>query len=173
MKTTIHTHKTKRGAALVILLVAMIAVGVVGLTPATAGNAQVPFEAHTLGTPAWTSVNTVETHGVGNATGVGRFTNSGVIVLSGPTGSCPGGGPGYPNVHTETLTTPNGDTLVIGILGFACQAGPDSWEGAGIWSVIGGTGRFEGTTGQGTLTGRADFAAGECEFDLVGTISRP
>src|SRR4029079_987405 len=116
-------------AALVILLVAMVAVGVVGLAPATARNAQVPFTAHTLGTPAWTSANTVETHGVGNATHVGRFTNSGVIVLSGPTGSCPDGDPGSPNVHTETLTAVHGDKLVIGIVGFACQTGPDSWEG--------------------------------------------
>jgi hypothetical protein len=157
----------------VILLAAIAALGVVGLSPAAAGTGQVPFTAHTLGTPVWTSPTTVETHGVGNATHVGRFTNSGVIVLSTPTGTCADGGPNYPNVHTETLTTVAGDTLVIRILGLACQTGPDSWKGTGTWSVIGGTGRFEGTTGQGTIDGRADFGTGECEFDLKGTISRP
>src|SRR5262245_32718355 len=156
MKTTIHSHKTKRGAVLVILLVAIAALGIVGLAPATAGNAQVPFTANTTGTPVWATANTVETHGVGNATHVGRFSNSGLIVLSGPTGSCPGRGPGYPTVQPETLTAVNGDQLVIGIDGFACQTGPDSWHGAGTWTVIGGTGRFEETTGGGTLTGRAD-----------------
>src|SRR5262245_26520023 len=165
--------RLKRGGAVTVLLVVAVGIGLVGLTPATAGNSQAPFEAHISGTPTWTGPTTVETHGAGIATHVGRVVNSGEILLSAPTAGCPGGALGLPNVHTETLTAVNGDQLVVGIVGFACQTGPDAYEGTGTWSVIGGTGRFEGTTGRGTLVGRADFAAGECEFALVGTISRP
>ena len=103
MKTTIHSLKTKRGIALVILLVTMVTVGVVGLAPATAGNAQVPFKAHITGAPAWTSPTTVVTHGTGTATGVGRFVNSGDIVVDAPSGTCANGTPAYPNVQIETL----------------------------------------------------------------------
>jgi hypothetical protein len=173
MKTTIHSLKTKRCIALVILLVTMVTVGVVGLAPATAGNAQVPFKAHITGAPAWTSPTTVVTHGTGTATGVGRFVNSGDIVVDAPSGTCANGTPAYPTVQIETLTAANGDQLVLRMLVVVCEIAPDSWEGAGTWSVVSGTGRFEGMTGHGTVNGLCKFVPPDCDIDFVGTISRP
>jgi hypothetical protein len=37
--------------------------------------------------------------------------------------------------------------------------------------VIGGTGRFEGATGQGWCDGRADFQANTFEATLTGTLT--
>jgi len=163
----------RRGALPVILLVASVAMAVAWLTPATAAGQDVPFKARSSGTPAWTSPTTVETHGTGTATGVGRFVDSGFVVLSAAAPGCPGGGLGLPHVHTETLTAVDGGKLVLRLLGLACPTGPNSWHGTGTWTVVDGTGRFEGMTGHGTFEGSADFAAGECELDFEGTISHP
>jgi len=173
MKPTIHSLKTKRGVALVILLVTMVTVGVVGLAPATAANAQIPFKAHITGAPAWTSPTTVETHGTGTATGVGRFTSSGQIVVDAPSGTCANGTPALPNVQTETLTAENGDQLVLRIVAVACAIAPNDFVGGGTWSVVSGTGRFEGMTGHGTVNGHCKFVPPDCDVDFVGTISRP
>ena len=173
MKPTIHSLKTKRGVALVILLVTMVTVGVVGLAPATAANAQIPFKAHITGAPAWTSPTTIVTHGTGTASGVGRFTSSGQIVVDAPNGTCADGTPNYPNVQIETLTAENGDQLVLRIVAVACQIAPQDFVGGGTWSVVSGTGRFAGMTGHGTVNGHCKFIPPDCEVDFVGTISPP
>jgi hypothetical protein len=47
---------------------------------------------------------------------------------------------------------------------------------SGTYNVIGGTGRFAGATGQGAVTGSAQFTGegiGVGDFALDGTISSP
>jgi hypothetical protein len=80
---------------------------------------------------------------------------------------------------TFTLTGANGDTLV---LEDTFETTPPDAGGAftfgGTYEVVGGTGRFAGATGSGTVTGSAQFTgpaadAGVAEFTFDGTVSSP
>jgi hypothetical protein len=153
-------------------LAAAVTLGLLALAPATAADGRVPFEARLSGTAAFTSPTTVEFHGTGHATHLGRIVGSGVAILGPPTGNCPDGAPGIPNVHTETLTAANGDELVIRMVNVGCPTGPFTFRGTGHWTVLGGTGRFRDATGQGTNEGRADFESNTFELALRGTLSR-
>ena len=46
-------------------------------------------------------------------------------------------------------------------------------HGTGHWVVTGGTGRFSGSSGQGTIDGHADFNQGVFSFQFTGTLSAP
>jgi hypothetical protein len=157
---------------LLILLAVAGGLGLAGLTPATAGNGRVPFKARLSGTAVFTSPTTVEFHGAGHATHMGRIVAGGVAILDPPTGSCPSGVPGIPTVHTETLAAANGDELTIRMVDVACPTGPATFHGTGHWTVVGGAGRFADTSGEGTAEGDADFAMSTLEFRLTGTLSR-
>jgi hypothetical protein len=156
----------------VVALAAAVTLGLLTLAPAAAAKGQVPFKARLSGTAAFTSPTTVEFHGGGHATHLGRIVGSGVAVLGPPTGTCPGGAAGIPNVHTETLTAANGDELVIRMVDVACATGPFTFRGTGHWTVLGGTGRFRDATGQGTVEGHADFQSSTFELTLTGTLSK-
>jgi hypothetical protein len=155
----------------ICLAAAATALGLVAPTPANAVNDAVPFMARFSGTAAFTSPTTAEFHGGGQATYLGRLVSDGVAILDPPTGTCPGGVPGIPNVHTETLTAANGDQLVIRMVNFACPTGPFTFHGTGHWTVPNGTGRFEGVTGEGWIEGNADFGAGTFTLSLTGTLT--
>ena len=163
--------ESNRAGRLVILLAAALTLGLVALTSATASNGDVPFKARVSGSAAFTSPTTVEFHGAGQATHLGQFVGSGVAILEPPTGACPGGAPGIPNVHTETLTAANGDELEIRMVNVGCPTGPFTFHGTGHWTVLGGTGRFQGVTGQGTNEGNADFETNTFSLSLTGTLS--
>lgn len=161
--------KGRRGVP--VVLAAVVTLGLVALAPATAAKGQVPFKARLSGTAEFTSPTTVEFHGGGIASHMGRILNDGLAILESPTNSCPGGTPGIPNVHTETLTAANGDELVIRMVGVGCPTGPYTFHGTGHWTVLAGTGRFQGVTGQGTDEGNADFETNTFELSLTGTLS--
>ena len=80
---------------------------------------------------------------------------------------------------TFTLTAANGDTLVLEDTFHSTP--PDAggaFTFAGDFEVVGGTGRFAGATGGGTVTGSAQFPGpaadgGVAEFSFDGTISSP
>jgi hypothetical protein len=163
--------KSNGAGKLVILLAAAVTLGLVALTPATAANGQMPFEAHLSGTAGFASPTTVEFHGGGTATHLGWSLNDGLAVLGSPTNSCPGGTPGIPNVHTETVAAANGDELVIRMVDLACPTGAFTFHGTGHWTVLEGTGRFQDLTGQGTVEGNTDFETNSFELTLTGTLS--
>jgi hypothetical protein len=162
---------TRKGRTALAMLAAAAGLSLVVLTPATAGGGQVPFEARLSGAAAFTSPTTVEFHGTGQAIHMGRIVAGGVAILDPPTGSCPSGAPGIPNVHTETLTAANGDLLTIRMVDVGCPTGPSTFHGTGHWTVIGGTGRFEHATGEGTVEGDADLANITFELALTGTLT--
>jgi hypothetical protein len=83
----------------------------------------------------------------------------------------PGGTSGIPNVHSETLTAANGDELVLRMVNVGCPTGPFTFHGTGHWTVVGGTGRFQGVTGQGTNEGDADFENNTFALTMTGTLS--
>jgi hypothetical protein len=154
-------------------LLAAVGVCLVALAPAAAARSDVPFKARLSGTATFTSPSSVEFHGAGQATHLGRFTNGGIAILGPPTDGCPDGAQGIPAVHTETLVAANGDELVIRMVNVACPTGPASFRGTGRWTVTGGTGRFAHVTGAGSNEGNADFATNTFELTLRGTLSRP
>ena len=156
---------------LVLLIAGALTLGLVAVTPAIAGDGDVPFAAELTGTAAFTSPTTVEFHGEGHATHLGRFVGGGLAILEPSTGSCPGGAAGIPNVHVETLSAADEDELVIRMVNVACPTGPYTFHGSGHWSVLAGTGRFEGVTGAGTNEGDADFETGTFALTLTGTLS--
>jgi hypothetical protein len=75
---------------------------------------------------------------------------------------------------TYTLTAANGDTLVVDMTVSTQFPSPTQITFAGSFSVTGGTGRFTGATGSGSIEGSATFTSqsdGVGEFSLDGEIS--
>jgi hypothetical protein len=105
--------------------------------PATAGN-QVPFKGRSSGvvTAVGFEAGIAFTHvaGEGQATHLGRCTVSGDVAVDVATGIPQG---------TWTLTAANGDMLFLAMGGH----GIDATHGFGAFTVVGGTGRFQGATG--------------------------
>jgi hypothetical protein len=157
------------GRRIISLAASVAALVLVAPTPAKAVN-EVPFTAHLSGTAAFTSPTTVEFHEEGQAMYLGQFVGDGVAILDPPTATCPGGVPGIPNVHTETLTAADGSQIVFRMVNVACPTGPFTFHGTGHWTVLGGTGRFEAVTGKGTIEGDADFETNTFALTLTGTL---
>ena len=77
---------------------------------------------------------------------------------------------------TYTFTAANGDTVVLEEEFLSTFVNPTTVTFEGTYEVTGGTGRFAGATGSGTLTGSAVFTGpnnGIGSFTLLGTISSP
>jgi hypothetical protein len=136
-------------------------------TVASAAPTGAPFVASYAGSATFTNAGTGQFSGTGTARLLGASTNSGELVFRGPDTSCPGG---LANTNTETLTASNDDILVLTMHDFACPIGTNVFHGTGHWEVTGGTGRFLGATGQGTVEGGADFNVGKFAFTLIGRI---
>ncbi len=162
-------ERRSRGRRFIPLAAAAVALGLVAPASANAVS-EVPFTVQLSGTAAFTSPTTVEFHEEGQAMYMGRFVGGGIAILEPPTGVCPGGEPGIPAVHTETLTAADGSRLVFRMVNLACPTGPFTFHGTGHWTVVGGTSRFEGVTGEGTDEGDADFATNTFALTLTGAL---
>ena len=136
--------------------------------PAAAKN-QVPFKGQSSGVITTVSVDPVagiiltRAEGEGEATHLGRFTLT-----------------GYGSIHLAlgivrgnwTLTAANGDMLFLTMEAY----GIDETHGAGTFTVVGGTGRFQGATGYYQQAITFAFPGGTAEVVpftevLEGTIS--
>ena len=74
-----------------------------------------------------------------------------------------------------TLTGANGDTVILAMV-FQATSIPGGVTFEGTYIVSGGTGRFAGAAGSGTLEGSAVFfdeSTGAGFFSVVGMISSP
>jgi hypothetical protein len=151
---------------------ALIAAGslVLGANAASAASGHATFKTTFSGSAQLTSETTASFVGAGSATRMGRITNDGQVVVTGPSDMCSGG---LANINTETLTNNDGDTVTITSDEVACPTGPGQYHGTGQWTVTGGTGRFSGATGQGSLDGDSDFSAGTFSITLIGTLVVP
>lgn len=109
--------------------------------------------ATTVGFDPGTGTVYVRAEGKGNATHLGSFEIVGDSRINIFTGTVEG---------TWTLTAANGDILLATMEGF----GIDPTHGAGHFTIVGGTGRFEGATGsyQQSIT----FAAPGGSADVIG-----
>jgi hypothetical protein len=164
---------TRKRLMLVLLVTMVIPLGAVGIraiSVSAAGAQETPFRGSYSGTAAFTSATTITFSGTGIATHLGNGANEGHVVVTGPESSCPGG---IANINYETLTAANGDTLLLTSYDVACPISPGVLHGTGHWVVTGGTGRFSGASGQGTIDGHADFNQGVFSFQFTGTLSTP
>jgi hypothetical protein len=166
-KETIVGH-TIRGIIASFAIVAMLVS--TGLMPASAAE-QVKFKGHFSGSLAFDGVSFIQLTGAGNASKLGRSTNSSAVSIVGPAASCPGG---FAIHGEETVTGANGDQITWTIDDDACPTDtPNVYRISATYTVTGGTGRFAGATGQGTIECLGDFANGTFDFTVTGTISRP
>jgi hypothetical protein len=119
-----------------VLVAVLAALTLSGL--ATAAGKPVPFKGRSSGvvTTVGIDAGVAHTHveGEGQATHLGHFTVTGDVDLDLATGLPEG---------TWTLTAANGDMLFLEMDGH----GIDPLHGFGAFTVVGGTGRFEGATG--------------------------
>ena len=168
-------NRTLRRSLIVLTAVGLL---LLGASSAFARDHGVPFKANYSGASAFTSQTTTGFAGSGNASHMGNVSATGQAqILCFPpdatsqscvgSAGCPGG---VPNINTQTLAAANGDTLTIQSNDVACPTGPNQYRGAGQWTVVGGTGRFRGATGNGSFAGHSDFGAGTFDISLNGTI---
>ena len=136
--------------------------------PAMAAGNQVPFKGRssgvvtTVGFDPVAGIEYVHVEGQGQATHLGRFTVSGDVAIDVATGIPQG---------TWTLTAANGDMLFLEMTGY----GIDPAHGAGTFTIVSGTGRFQGASGsyQQIIVFVSEPGATNTTFTdvLTGTIS--
>ena len=132
-----------------------------GICPAMAGHTvTLPFVAK--GTPVTVTLGEggiVNIIAQGHATHLGRYTASAVIA------NTPGDPPTFDG--DITMVAANGDELYFHYSGVTTQIVPIR-EGEGAYEITGGTGRFEGASGQGSFSSHNNMTL----FDGTITLSR-
>ena len=173
MKTTTNLNSSSRrylpSLALLVAAVMLLAIA----PPSARASGEKPFQADFItqfqGVVEYPFLH-VTVKSRGQAAYMGRttaFTDDQLISLIDGSGTA-----------TYTLAGKNGDTLVLSLVfpvgGTINVAGGVVF--AGTYSITGGTGRFNGTTGSGNFAGSALFLTetdGIGCFAVVGTISLP
>lgn len=107
----------------------------------------VPFVVRGLGILTPRQDGTFDVSGAGEATQLGHFTVSGIQAIQ----------PGMPPTFEGhvTFVAADGDALYVTVTGILTSAPPNA-AGAGGYEITGGTGRFEGASGQGTFSADAE-----------------
>lgn len=109
--------------------------------------------------------------GTGNLAHLGKVD---VVVthcswLTGPTtGAFSAADVVFTAANGDTLTMDHSGTFVLGAFG---PDGPTTSDVEGTWTITGGTGRFAGATGSGTLGGVGDLLAGTMPATWDGTMT--
>ena len=136
--------------------------------PASASSSDRPFTATFSGHMEMPIPGSAVFDGAGHANHMGRIGTEGHALITGlDESSCDGG---LANVHVETLTSANGDTLTITSHDVACPLGLGKFQGSGHWTVTGGSGRFSDATGAGSFAGSLNLGAGTFSITLNGTL---
>jgi hypothetical protein len=150
----------------------LMAVTVLAFAPRpTHAGSQVPFNAGFSGEFTTEFMPPSSLHvlvtGLGNATHLGAtsaVSTDELVNLEDNSGTA-----------TFTLTGANGDTVVVWLT-FQLSVVPGGFTSAAEYTVIGGTGRFDGATGSGLGAASGMFTGpttGVGSFTLSGTISSP
>jgi hypothetical protein len=146
----------------------------VGLVAAfSVSLASVAVSAVAAETPFKGTVNAVETgqvvfpmrfldrEGTGTATYLGRYTEHVVMQINIPTLSSTG---------AATFTAANGDTLAASVVGQATRTGPTVLSIVEVYTITGGTGRFDDATGTFTLESTLEQTTGVSSGTFSGAI---
>lgn len=164
-----HSFQGKSKVTRGIALLAFVCALVLGIQPALAGN-QVPFRisynnnisadfSNLPLVPVTSSGTILGTH-FGN--GTARAITETVNLATGE------------GVAVHELTAANGDTVRLSFHFLAIPTSPITFSVVGEWQIVGGTGRYEGATGEGLYSGIVTFnseTTATGEFKLSGTIS--
>jgi hypothetical protein len=140
-------------------------------TPLRAGN-QVPFKGTFVpttlsATPVDATHVRLELHVDVRATHLGKAQGPAFLILDVTTLSF---------VGEATWAAANGDAIITTFAGrFIPTATPGVLDNVETFEIVGGTGRFEGATGAGIVTGQVDAATlvPLAPVPFVGTISSP
>jgi len=168
----------------IFALVAGTALAAFIAAPVFAGSA-LPFKSAGSGTESSLSAAgcqftlagcTVESDGTAISSHLGKGAYTSTLTIDWAAATSNGSG-GYcaPASGTSTLTAANGDSLTFSESGTVCEVGatgigvPHSFNGT--YTITGGTGRFVGAGGTGTITG-GDDGAGNSWYSLSGTLTR-
>jgi hypothetical protein len=149
------------------LLAALVAASAVSLV-SIAGSAiaaQTPFkgtvEAHEMGQPIFPTIFLTR-EGTGTATHLGKYTEQITMQINIPTMSSTG---------SAIFTAANGDTLVASVVGQATlTADPAVLSIVEVYTITGGTGRFDAATGTFTLKSTLNRPTGASAGKFNGTI---
>lgn len=158
------------GRRIALVVVALCAVLVAGPRQTVAASL-VPFsatitETYVINAGACQSAApvTVCTTGTGQATHLGEIRETAVIETSSTPDSC-----GVAEQRTTTLTAADGAQLGLGATGQNCLA---QGTASDAYVVTGGTGRYRGATGRGTIA--VTFPApGVAVVAITGVLSSP
>lgn len=107
----------------------------------------VPFVVRGLGTLTPRPDGAFDVTGAGEGTHLGHFTVSGIQTLQ----------PGMPPTFEGhvTFSAADGDELYVTVTGIMTSAPPNP-AGAGGYEITGGSGRFEGASGEGAFSADAE-----------------
>lgn len=140
-----------------ILLVGLLVMITLSALPASAGT-QVPFKAslplvshpatNNAGCPSKTIRFNVTEPGI--ASHMGKVTVSEYVCLN----------VDLTFVANFTLTAANGDQLTASAAGYGVPTSQTTFNTFANWTINGGTGRFDGATGNGTATGEVNLVTG-------------
>jgi hypothetical protein len=162
--------------ARVLLIVATLVVAVMGLAVVAASSgwmvatadATVPFKASLVTHPVTVGMEdgvlTIQIPAEGQVTHLGRSEWYAEMWVD------TNQNPWTQGSDEMTFTAANGDQLVGTYDGYARPTGPDSVEFWGVYEITHGTGRFEGTTGEGEYRGECAGGEGILYFD--GMLSK-
>jgi hypothetical protein len=106
--------------------------------------------------------------GSGAALHLGQTALHSVITLV-PDASVPP--PCFHVTHVTTLTAANGDTVTLHVDDITCPITATRFHGVGSYVVVGGTGRFAGVGGSGTLDSHPDLGTGTFIASLTGVFT--
>ena len=131
----------------------MLAILVVIVFPAFASNST-PFEGRMSGSSVAISQTsnsikaTVHLEHLGNSQLVGTTTVTGQTECG-----------GFVGTEQDTITSANGDQIFLSGNGTSCPASPAVFQDTVTFAVTGGTGRFAGASGSGTLHTTIDITS--------------
>jgi hypothetical protein len=164
MKTTLRT------AATALLLTTLVGSGLVGLAPSASAGTTVPFTAVFGGPVKAVPPNKIVFYdGSGSSNVMGPISTGAVATITGVSLSCLAG---LVNTNVVTLTAADG-SLTLTSQDVGCPVGVLKFHGTGVYTVTGGTGRYAGASGSGTLVGGADLLAGSSQITADGTLTMP
>ncbi len=165
------------GGRWVILAVAVLCAVMVALPQRAAAANLVPFratvaETFTAGPCAPIPSLCVTATGSGQATHLGNIRESATIVTN--LASKPGPGcatDGHAETRTTTLFAANGDQVTLEATGYGCPTGPTTQTAVDSYMVTGGTGRFSGASGSGTINVTIDLVSLTAVVTFSGVLS--
>ena len=147
----------------VVGLVAVFAVSLASFV-SSAVAAETPFKGTVTAVETGTVVpptRFLDREGTGNATYLGRYTEHVTMEIDIPTMSSTG---------AATFTAANGDTLLATVVGQATRTSPTTLSIVEVYTITGGTGRFDDATGSFTLESNLDQPTGVSTGTLGGVI---